>query len=801
MGRQSVRATVEGVTEVAQGDGAKLVWGSTALSLASLMLLADSADAQTSPGALPTIQVDPPRAQQKQSRPRRQARPATPAPATPAPAAPTQTEATGPGTGYQTPTQSGISRVATPLRDTPQTVNVVPQQVIQDQRATTVAEALRNVPGITFTAGEGGIQGDNLTIRGYTARNDIFRDGIRDPGWYNRDTFSIDRVEVLKGPSSFLFGRGSTGGIVNMVTKLPLNRTFLEAELTGSSAPGMRATVDANAKVNETFSARFAAVAQDYDTPGRDYANTKRLGIAPSISAQVNDQTKVTLSYVFQHDEIVPDRGIPLLPGSFFGTSYRQPAPVPRNTYYGQLTPGQNDVERTDAHVLMGKLEYDITDNVKFTNTTAFNYVDRFNRTRAVQITGIGTATSNLWTAQVGGTRLAAPGAPLLPSTPLTSVWLANTNHYQNETTNQLVTNQSDVVAKFATGPLRHTMLVGMEVGHEQRDHFRTVYNNDERVNIGAPAPYPTTLGTLAPTTAATKSSADVFGIYASDQVKITDWLELLGGIRYDRFGAEQTAYTITRATGGISGQTDLSATNDFVSYRTGVVVHPLQNISVYAVYGTSANPPAEFTTITNGQQSFAPVESEVYEAGVKADLIDNKLTASASVFRIRKKNDIENQGTTAAPDYVRVGTTQVEGFEIGATGKLTDKWSIYGGYTYLRSEVVQSTTVANIGHELGQTPQNSFSIWSTYDVTPELTIGGGAFYVDERWTSVANDGLVPAYWRYDAMIAYKVTRDFTLQLNAYNLADTTNYESLAGAGFAVPGPGRYFTLSGRMRW
>jgi catecholate siderophore receptor len=213
---------------------------------------------------------------------------------------------------------------------------------------------------------------------------------------------------------------------------------------------------------------------------------------------------------------------------------------------------------------------------------------------------------------------------------------------------------------------------------------------------------------------------------------------------------------------------------------------------------GTSANPPAEFTTIPNGQQSLAPVESEVDEIGAKADLLNNKLNVNAAVFRIKKNNDYENQGTAGAPMFVAIGTSQVEGFEVGATGKLTDQWSISGGYAYLRSRLLQSLTAGNIGHELAMTPTNSFSLFTTYDITPKFTIGGGAFYVDSRWTSVANDARIPDYWRFDAMAAYKVTRNFTLQLNVYNLTNEYYFDSAAGAGYAIPGAGRYVSLSGR---
>src|SRR5665647_2035239 len=205
-------------------------------------------------------------------------------------------DVTGDQGGYQA-TQQSITRLQTPLKDTPQTANVVPQQVIQEQRAVSMEDALRSVPGITFSAGEGGQQGDSPIIRGFAARGDIFRDGFRDPGWYTRDLFNTDRVEVYKGPSAFAFGRGSTGGAINNVTKLPTGATYVEGTATGTSAGGYRADVDASGK-NGNVSGRIAALYQDVPTPTRDNVYTKRWGVAPSVSAPLDDATKATLSYI-----------------------------------------------------------------------------------------------------------------------------------------------------------------------------------------------------------------------------------------------------------------------------------------------------------------------------------------------------------------------------------------------------------------------------------------------------------------------------------------------------------------------
>ncbi len=556
------------------------------------------------------------------------------------------------------PSQAGVSRFTAPLLNTPQTVNVVTQQLMQDQRTTSVQEALRNVPGITFTAGEGGVQGDQINIRGYTARNDIYRDGIREPGWYTRDAFSFDRIEVYKGPSSFAFGRGSTGGVINIVSKTPQNRDFYVFEGSGTSAPGGRTTIDVNKTLGD-WAVRLSALAYQTDIEGRDFANIKRYGFAPSISYQINDHAKDTLTYIYQNDDNIADRGIPMLPGSFFGTGYRQPAPVPRNTYYGVATPGQNDVEQTEAHNLINKLEYDVVPGLKFTNTTGFSYVERFNRTRPVQITA-----TNLFPTASGGAPYAA-GA-ITASTPLSNIWIQNSNHFANQTNNQLISNVSDVNAKFATGFLEHNVLVGMEVSREDREQFRTNFDDTGiRVNVANPNPFVSTA--LANTTAATLGSANTIGVYLQDQVKVTEWLELLGGVRFDDFDLNARTYSFNRLTGGPATPavvpTNLDAKNDFTTYRAGVVLHPTAYSSVYYMHGTSANPPAEFTTITNGQQSLAPVLSETDEVGTKVDFYDGRLNFNAALFRIKKQGDYESSGSTLSPTFVAIGDFAGRGF------------------------------------------------------------------------------------------------------------------------------------------
>ena len=690
-------------------------------------------------------------------------------------------------------TQSSVGRLPTALKDTPQTVNVITEQLIKDQRANTVVEALRNVPGITFNAGEGGTQGDNINIRGYTARNDFYRDGVRDPGWYTRDVFSLQQVEVLKGPSSFLFGRGSTGGVVNLTSKLPQDRDHIDIEGTLSSAPGARLTTDFNKVWNENVATRLVVMGTKSDVPGRDGPENKREGVAPSIAVKLSDSTKATLAYIYQHDNNIPDYGIPMLPGAYFGTAVGRPAPVSSSTYYQALGGALPDYERVNVNIGTFKLEHDVTNDIKLTNTTRYTDVNRDMRVRAVQLNA-----TNIFATPTGGTAVGFP----VNGANLNNYYVNNTNHFQNNTINRLLTNQTDLVAKFNTGFLSHTMAAGTEFSRETRDHYRTMITGSERVNLGSPNPYPTNGGVLAPTTALTAAESTTSAVYAADQIKISKYFEILGGLRFDQFRTKQDISTLQTGTDIVTvAPTSLENTAKFLSYRVGAVFHPTENSSVYYMRGTSANPPTEFVSFSNGQQNLDPATNLTDEVGIKVDVLGGNLSLTSAIFRTVQKNASENLGTTAAPNYVTVGSTRVQGFEFGVAGRVTREWNLMLGYTYLDSAVLDSITVTNIGNRLANTPTNSGSIYTTYDITPKWTIGGGAFYVGDRFTNTSNIYIAPAYWRYDAMASYKVNDNFTLQLNVYNLANTTNFESLAGAGWAVPGVGRYVSLTGRYQW
>lgn len=703
-------------------------------------------------------------------------------------------------TGYRA-TSTGVSRIPTPLRDTPQTINVVTQEVIRDQGARTMEDALRNVPGITFSAGEGGQQGDAPLIRGFSARTDIFRDGIRDPGWYTRDVFATESLEVFKGPSAFAFGRGSTGGAINLTSKQATGATFFEGTLTGSTPKGVRSEIDASGQINPNIDARIAALWQDVDTPDRDNIWTKRWGVAPSLNVRLNEQARVKLGYIYQGEEGVPDYGHPYLPqparsnvtGNLTNPGYYGngqpvgPVPVNRSNFYGVTGGPLADRTTTETHILTGRFEYDITNQLKFANTTRYFAVDRSSR----------------------------PTAPrsILPNaagTPIDNMTIGR-QHFWTETNNNLLVNQSEITGKIDTGPLQHTVVVGTEYDKENRwqhraigmgnssnlcnpalPECRTDLSNPQQTGFGGEF-----LGWNKPQT----TVADTYAVYASDSIKLNQYWDILGAIRYDMFKTSYTDLTQTNPANRFSQRTD-----NMLSYRFGAVFHPTTNSSIYGAYGVSYNPSAEAGTLSSNPNAtngvlLAPEKNTVWEVGAKVDVLDNRVTLSAAYFNIEKTNlRIPTDPNDSTLPLILDGLAVSKGVEFGLVGRITEKWQMTAGYSYNETEIVKTTNLAELGRRLSGTPLNSFTLWTTYDITPQWTVGGGALWQSEAFANLANTAFVPDFWKFDAMMAYKVDKNWTLQLNVYNLTNELYYSQYYG-GHAVPAAGRYASLSVRARW
>jgi catecholate siderophore receptor len=404
---------------------------------------------------------------------------AGPPPSSGEPAASGQSSNANPPLGatpYQV-SNPGIARLPVPFLNMPQTVNVIPQAIIQEQSVSTVEQALQYIPGITFSAGEGGQQGDGPIIRGFVARGDLFRDGIRDPGWYVRDVFSIDRIEVYKGPSAFAFGRGATGGAINYVTKLPTGARYIESTSTLSTGNGYREMIDASGKT-DNVSGRIQGVWQDVNTPTRDQVWTKRWGVAPSMVYDFQQGTKATLYYIYQGEQGVSDYGFTYLPQpafspqtgrqtapGYYGTGApTPPLPIPRTNFLGLAGGPLGDITETETHIITEKIEHEFDKDLKVSNATRYIDNERFARVTAPRNVGL---ADNTFPGRPGSPAIWAP--PSFPFNYPVEQLTYGRERRERETDNTYLVNQTDLVGKFITGIAEHQMSAGLEAAYETR--------------------------------------------------------------------------------------------------------------------------------------------------------------------------------------------------------------------------------------------------------------------------------------------------------------------------------------------
>ena len=437
--------------------------------------------------------------------------------------------------GYNV-TEPSLSKITTPLLDTPQTITEVPRELLNDQNATTLRQALRNVPGISLAAGEGGSQGDNLTVRGFSARSDIFRDGMRDFGSYYRDPFNLERVEVLKGPASLLFGRGSTGGIINQVSKTPQLGDFNRSTVTIGSNSTLRDETDTNQQIDSNTAFRLNVMGNYNEVEGRDEGEFKRYAIAPSLAFGLGTDTRLNLDYFHQTEDNVPDYGIPYLES--------RPAPVDYSNFYGFA---DHDYFHTSADIATVRAEYDITNDATIRNQSRYGFY-----TRDVQITE-------------------ARFAPVPPlGTPPAAITVQR-GQIAAKSKETFLSNQTDLNAEFQTLGLNKAA-TGLELTHETSDPKRFGFTGVPPTNLANPDPDDDYSDTDKDVTSNVESSADTIAVYAVDTLSLNDQWDVTAGLRYDWVESDYQQTTGTNV--------NLERTDKMLSYRAGVVYKPVRNRS-----------------------------------------------------------------------------------------------------------------------------------------------------------------------------------------------------------------------------
>ena len=670
------------------------------------------------------------------------------------------------------------AKFETPLRDVPQSVTVLDRQMLDTQAAASLKDALRNVPGITLGAGEGGVIGDNINLRGFSARTDIYLDGLRDRGQYTRDVFSLQAIEVLKGPSSMLFGRGSTGGVINQISKQPSLKAGGEVSATVGTDDYYRVTGDFNRPLSETSAARIAVFGQDLHST-RDVTQTHGGGIAPSIRWGIGTPTELTLALLVQRSFETPDYGFPFLATGGSG-SVRKPIDAPFDNYYGYT----DDRFDQSVNVLTATLQHKLTPDATLRNRTLFSV----NRTKAQP-------------SPLGGVVRLDGGTPSRDD-PLEELAAPRQDRDRVIRDRSLV-NQTDLTMKLAALGVQHTLTTGIELAYEESEEARFVWNTTDAqrlVNLGDPQN-----GERQGERALTRrvdTRTDTVAAYVNDQVDLNPHWKLVAGVRGERFRA-RSDLTKFDLPAGFPADTTEPATpksQTLWSPRAGVIFQPSPAQSYYLSYGTSFNPSAETVTSSASTSELDAEKNRSYELGAKLELLDGELSLTGAVFRIEKTNARFRDGSGSV--QVTGGKIRVDGAEIGLTGNLAPNWQVFAGYTFLDGEIVDSPEIgtnadagiAAEGKTAPNTPRHSATVWTTARLTPQWEVGGGVLYSAKRWLNNYETARIDGYTRLDATIAY-LQPTWDLRLNLQNLTDRDYFEG-SSAGRATPVRGRTALLT-----
>lgn len=696
------------------------------------------------------------------------------------------------------------AKYTAPLVDTPKSIMILPAQVIQESGSTSFVEALRNIPGITFGAGEGGNpQGDQPIIRGFNAQGSTYLDGIRSVGGQSREIFAIEQIEVVKGSDSTMGGRGSAGGSINLVSKMPHLGTDARADLSYGTADYKRAAVDANMQIGETIAVRLNAMWHDADVAGRDVVTSERWGISPSIALGLGTATRAYLNYYHLETDEIPDPGMPFerTPAQADAAGLSQIGiaevvngrKVSRRNFYGVA---ERDFRYTNVDEALFRFEHDLSDTLRIRNTAKYANVRQ-----AYIVSQPDDSKGNVANGKV---------------------WRRINSRHANVDS---FADQVDLSGSFNTGGISHSFSAGFDFSWEQSKRGNYSVNTSPTcTSSGAGATGTSEIGAgsnynctslfdpdpydpwVAANPAVMKNRANVFNtattyaLYAADTVTITDALLLNLAMRYDWYSMRN------RTVGGA----DLSLKDEFLNYQAGLVFKPMSNGSIYASFAKSTTPVGSF--VGEGPEGNAigaitlndlkPENTKSYEIGTKWEFFDAALALNLALFRTETDN-ARTTGTSGLLEYV--GERRIEGVEFGFNGKPLPFWNIFGGYTYMDAQIGYAgpNNVSN-GKPFPNTPKHSFTAWTAVDIMDRFQIGGGAIYNSKQYANFALVGTntiersVPGYWRFDATASAELSPNVEVRVNVQNLTNKRYYDRTYGTHYAGIAAGRsaFATLS-----
>ncbi len=663
--------------------------------------------------------------------------------------------------GYVAEESISATKTETSQRDTPQTVNVVTQQVIRDQAARSMQDVLRNVPGVGFSHGDG--QRDQVTIRGFSAIFDQYIDGFRDDALYFRDLSNIERIEVLKGPAAMLYGRGSSGGLINRITKKPQAGTFGDVTTILGSFAQRRVSADVNTQAGERVAMRMTGAFEDSGSY-RDQQFLDRYTLAPSVSIQLGAQTTLLLQGEHAFDKRVTDFGIP----SFNG----RPVNVPIGTYYGSGDARRDDTTTTEVSSGTATLSHRFNEALSVRNATRY-YTYHLDRHNTLPGGTVDTATLTV-----------------------------GRNRGDIERQEYGLSNQTDFIFKNTLGGFKQDWLFGLELARQSKYAAFVNQANIDRVSIFNPG------GTVAPPiSAATRAgnasipsdtTIGVVGLYVQDQITVTPEWKVVAGVRYDLID-QATEFHRTLA--------PLSRTDRAWSPRAGLIWQPNETASYYLSYSKSFQPSGEAFALAANNADRAPETTRNLEIGTKLNFWDGAFSVTGAVFNMARTN-IKTTDPANPTRLINVGEQRTNGFELAANGRLPYGWNLVAGYAYLDGRITKSTSTQNSpqtpvvpipleGKRPSLTPKHSAFLWAVKELGYGFSAGGGVNYVGDRFASPSNAVVLPSYVTADLAVFYRL-QGYDFSFNVKNVAGTEYIISSHGSNdnLILPGPPREFLLS-----
>ena len=673
-----------------------------------------------------------------------------------------------------------LDRLPGDLQDTPQTVTVIPQVVIQQQQATTIDQVLKYVPGVTVATGEGngGMNGDAFRIRGFDAKGDLYVDGLRDFGAYVRDDFAIESVQVFKGSSSESFGNGSTGGVINQISKTAHLGDSYGLQGTLGSGLQKRIVADIDQQINDTTAVRLVGMWHDQDLVDRDHVYAKRWGVLASLGFGLGTDQTLTINYMHQHGDRRPDMGVPslLLPAGVGG--YSLPVTeygVPRSSYFGK----ESDRDRTNVDMVTVRYHKEVGDWLTISNDTRYA---RYTRWMAFTPTICGTGVGGV--ADFGTCSSDVLAGHLDTAYTLWPVLgdRQKSNGGQNITT---------AVARFDTGTLKHELVAGVDV-YYQRNFFGSLAGSQTRTGgtLLDPDFYNPPGFTISDAASAVRARAWDIAPFASDHIWLSDTLSLTGGLRWDNYHARNQS--VDSAT-GVNGPWTKGTTH-FLSPKASILWQPSSGQSYYISYARSFTPAGQNVsfqgTVSAGTPNLSPDKNHSFELGGKWSLIGEQLGLTAALFRTIKDRGSYDDPLTGASVSAGGERDRVQGVELGITGKIAPAWDVQASYSFYDSKILSGGAIGafnptdSTGNKVSYVSKNNVAIWSTYDVATlipamrgKLLVGGGLNYRSRYFADPNQIYLIPGATTIDGLISWENDR-FRVALNITNLTNALSYAS-----------------------